>query len=357
MQQSYINDLYQEWFDHHVREVYRHYEENVVAPAEKELFHCFRGIHIAFKAEIDDPLRHRYFKGFKVTDTKPSIKGTYHAGNISIGPHPTLAIKIDKDIATIVFYETNRCESKSIREANRDSFVGIERFLDNDRVIYALRYFNDNFCIEKYNITTLMSLGIDLIGEAIYALYDIFDKINRGEVTFRTPINLIRDRILIGEDKDDVKKHLRALYPFVDPMVYEDLCSLYWDSVSFIRDLLDSRDSSNDYYNFRSPDDYATRINKNALKVREDFYRLDYGDRIYEVDITNRTFKVTKGHEVSKGPEYRGYDIDDLVPTVLFILSPEQTSDIDCLEVLKRIRHYLKTALLRIETLTLITSP
>lgn len=348
MQQSYINDLYQEWFDHYVREVYRHYEENVVAPAEKELLRCFRGIHIAFKAEIDDPLRHRYFKGFKVTDTKPSIKGTYHAGNISIGPHPTLAIKIDKDITTIVFHE---CEAK------RNNFVGIERFLDNDRVIYALRYFKDNFCIEKYNITTLMSLGIDLIGEAIYALYEIFAKINRGEVTFKTPINLIRDRILIGEDKDDVEKHLRTLYPFVDPMVYEDLCSLYWDSASFIRDLLDSRDSSNDYYNFRSPDDYATRINKNVLKVREDFYRLDYGDRIYEVDLTNRTFKVTEGHEVSKGPEYRGYDIDDLVPTVLFILSPEQTADINCIEVLKRIRHYLKTALLRVETLTLITSP
>nr|DAK82167.1 MAG TPA: hypothetical protein [Caudoviricetes sp.] len=342
MQQSYINDLYQEWFDHHVREVYRHYEENVVAPAEKELFRCFRGIHIAFKAEIDDPLRHRYFKGFRVTDTKPSMKGTYHAGNTSIGPHSTLAIKIDKDITTIVFHEC---------EARRDSFVGIERFLDNDRVIYALRYFNDNFCIEKYNITTLMSLGIDLIGEAIYALYDIFDKINCGLVTFRTPINLIRDRILIGEDKDDVKKHLRTLYPFMDPTVYEDLCSLYWDSVFFIRDLLDSRDSSNDYYNFRSPYDHATCINKNALKVREDFYRLDYGDRIYEVDLTNRTFKVTKG------PEYRGYDVDDLVPTVLYILSPEQTSDIDCIEVLKRIRHYLKTALLRVETLTLITSP
>nr|DAO35780.1 MAG TPA: hypothetical protein [Bacteriophage sp.] len=340
MQQSYINDLYQEWFDHHVREVYRHYEENVVASAEKELFHCFRGIHIAFKAEIDDPLRHRYFKGFKVTDTKPSIKGTYHVGNISIGPHPTLAIKIDKDITTIVFYE-----------ANRDSFVGIERFLDNDRLVYALRYFNDNFCVEKYNITTLMSLGIDLIGEAIYALYEIFAKINRGEVTFKTPINLIRDRILIGEDKDDVKKHLRALYPFVDHTVYEDLCSLYWDSASFIRDLLDSRDSSSDYYNFRSPYDHATCINKNALKVREDFYRLDYGDRIYEVDLTNRTFKV------SKGPEYHGYDVDELVPAVLYILSPEQTSDIDCIEVLKRIRHYLKTALLRIETLTLITSP
>nr|DAX55366.1 MAG TPA: hypothetical protein [Caudoviricetes sp.] len=342
MQQSYINDLYQEWFDHHVREVYRHYEENVVAPAEKELFRCFRGIHIAFKAEIDDPLRHRYFKGFKVTDTKPSMKGTYHAGNTSIGPHPTLAIKIDKDITTIVFHE---CEAK------RDSFVGIERFLDNGRIVYALRYFNDNFCIEKYNITTLMSLGIDLIGEAIYALYEIFDKINCGLVTFRTPINLIRDRILIGEDKDDVKKHLRALYPFVDHTVYEDLCSLYWDSVFFIRDLLCSRDSSNDYYNFRSPYDHATCINKNALKVREDFYRLDYGDRIYEVDLTNRTFKV------SKGPEYRGYDVDDLVPTVLFILSPEQTSDIDCLEVLKRIRHYLKTVLLRVETLTLITPP
>lgn len=342
MQQSYINDLYQEWFDHHVIEVYRHYEENVVAPAEKELFCCFRGIHIAFKAEIDDPLRHRYFKGFKVTDTKPSMKGTYHAGNTSIGPHPTLAIKIDKDITTIVFHE---CEAK------RDSFVGIERFLDNDRIVYALRYFNDNSSIEKYNITTVMSLGIDLIGEAIYALYEIFAKINRGEVTFRTPMNLIRDRILIGEDKDDVKKHLRALYPFVDHTVYEDLCSLYWDSVFFIRDLLCSRDSSNDYYNFRSPYDYATRINKNALKVREDFYRLDYGDRIYEVDITNRTFKV------SKGPEYRDHDVDDLVPTVLYILSPEQTSDIDCIEVLKRIRHYLKTALLRVETLTLITSP
>lgn len=349
MQQRYINDLYQEWFDHHVIEVYRHYEECVaVAPAEKELFRCFRGIHIAFKAEIDDPLRHRYFKGFRVTDTKPSMKGTYHAGNTSIGPHPTLAIKIDKDITTIVFHE---CEAK------RDSFVGIERFLDNDRVIYALRYFNDNssiednFCVEKYNITTLMSLGIDLIGEAIYALYEIFDKINCGLVTFRTPINLIRDRILIGEDKDDVKKNLRTLYPFMDPTVYEDLCSLYWDSVFFIRDLLDSRDSSSDDYNFRSPDDYATRINKNALKVREDFYRLDYGDRIYEVDLTNRTFKVTKG------PEYRGYDIDDLVPAVLYILSPEQTADIDCFEVLKRIQHYLKTALLRIETLTLITSP
>ncbi len=340
MQQSYINDLYQEWFDHHVIEVYRHYEDNVVAPAEKELFRCFRGIHIAFKAEIDDPLRHRYFKGFKVTDTKPSMKGTYHAGNISIGPHPTLAIKIDKDITTIVF-----CEAK------RDSFVGIERFLDNDRIVYALRYFNDNFCIEKYNITTLMSLGIDLIGEAIYALYEIFDKINCGLVTFKTPINLIMDRILIGEDEDDVKKHLRTLYPFVDPTVYEDLCSLYWDTASFIRDLLDSRDSSSDYYNFRSPDDYATHINKNVLKVREDFYRLDYGDRIYEVDLTNRTFKV------SKGPEYRGYDVDDLVPTVLFILSPEQTSDINGIEVLKRIRHYLKTALLRVETLTLITSP
>ena len=342
MQQSYINDLYQEWFDHHVIEVYRHYEDNVVAPAEKELFRCFRGIHIAFKAEIDDPLRHRYFKGFKVTDTKPSMKGIYHAGNISIGPHPTLAIKIDKDITTIVFHE---CEAK------RNNFVGIERFLDNDRLVYALRYFNDNFCIEKYNITTLMSLGIDLIGEAIYALYEIFDKINCGLVTFKTPINLIRDRILIGEDKDDVKKHLITLYPFMDPMVYEDLCSLYWDSVFFIRDLLDSRDSSNDYYNFRSPYDHATCINKNALKVREDFYSLDYGDRIYEVDITNRTFKV------SKGPEYRGYDVDDLVPTVLYILSPEQTSDIDCIEVLKRIRHYLKTALLRVETLTLITSP
>ena len=340
MQQSYINDLYQEWFDRYAIEVYRHYEENVVAPAEKELFRCFRGIHIAFKAEIDDPLRHRYFKGFKVTDTKPSMKGTYHAGNTSIGPHPTLAIKIDKDITTIVF-----CE------AMRDSFVGIERFLDNDRLVYALRYFNDNFCIEKYNITTLMSLGIDLIGEAIYALYEIFDKINCGLVTFRTPINLIRDRILIGEDKDDVKKNLRTLYPFVDPMVYEDLCSLYWDSVFFIRDLLDSRDSSNDYYNFRSPSDGTIRINKNALKVREDFYRLDYGDRIYEVDLTNRTFKV------SKGPEYRGYDVDDLVPTVLYILSPEQTSDIDCIETLKRIHHYLKTALLRVETLTLITSP
>lgn len=343
MQQSYINDLYQEWFDHHVIEVYRHYEECVaVAPAEKELFRCFRGIHIAFKAEIDDPLRHRYFKGFKVTDTKPSMKGTYHAGNTSIGPHPTLAIKIDKDITTIVFHE---CEAK------RNNFVGIERFLDNDRLVYALRYFNDNFCVEKYNITTLMSLGIDLIGEAIYALYEIFDKINCGLVTFKTPINLIRDRILIGEDKDDIQKHLRALYPFVETMVYEDLCSLYWDSVFFIRDLLCSRDSSNDYYNFRSPDDYATRINKNALKVREDFYRLDYEDSIYEVDLTNRTFKV------NKGPEYRGYDVDDLVPTVLYILSPEQTSDIDCIEVLKRIRHYLKTALLRVETLTLITSP
>lgn len=346
MQQKYINDLYQEWFDHHVREVYRHYEENVVAPAEKELFHCFRGIHIAFKAEIDDPLRHRYFKGFKVTDTKPSMKGTYHAGNTSIGPHPTLAIKIHKDITTIVF-----CED------NRDSFVGIERFLDNDRLVYALRYFDDNFCVEKYNITTLMSLGIDLIGEAIYALYEIFAKINRGEVTFRTPMNLIRDRILIGENRDDIQKHLRELYSFVGSGVYEDLCSLYWDSTFFIRDLLCSRDSSNDYYNFRSPDDYATRINKNALKVREDFYRLDYGNNIYEVDLTNRTFKVTKGHEVSKSPEYRGYDVDDLVPTVLFILSPEQTSDIDCIEVLKRIRHYLKTALLRVETLTLITSP
>jgi len=236
-------------------------------------------------------------------------------------------------------------------EAKRNNFVGIERFLDNDRIVYALRYFNDNFCIEKYNITTLMSLGIDLIGEAIYALYEIFDKINCGLVTFKTPINLIRDRILIGEDKDDVKKHLRALYPFVDPTVYEDLCSLYWDSVFFIRDLLDSRDSLSDYYNFRSPYDHATCINKNALKVREDFYRLDYGDRIYEVDLTNRTFKV------SKGQEYRGYDVDDLVPTVLYILSPEQTSDIDCIEVLKRIRHYLKTALLRVETLTLITSP
>lgn len=341
MQQRYINDLYQEWFDHYVIEVYRHYEECVaVAPAEKELFRCFRGIHIAFKAEIDDPLRHRYFKGFKVTDTKPSMKGTYHAGNTSIGPHPTLAIKIDNDHTTIVFHEDNR-----------DSFVGIERFLDNDRFVYALRYFNDNFCVEKYNITTLMSLGIDLIGEAIYALYEIFDKINLGEVTFRTPINLIKDRILIGEDKDDIQKHLRALYPFVETMVYEDLCSLYWDSVFFIRDLLCSRDSSNDYYNFRSPDDYATRINKNALKVREDFYRLDYEDSIYEVDLTNRTFKVTKG------PEYRGYDIDDLVPAVLFILSPEQTADIDCFEVLKRIHHYLKTALLRVETLTLITSP
>ena len=341
MQQRYINDLYQEWFDHHVIEVYRHYEECVaVAPAEKELFRCFRGIHIAFKAEIDDPLRHRYFKGFKVTDTKPSMKGTYHAGNTSIGPHPTLAIKIDKDITTIIFYE-----------AKRNNFVGIERFLDNDRLVYALRYFNDNFCVEKYNITTLMSLGIDLIGEAIYALYEIFDKINCGLVTFRTPINLIRDRILIGEDKDDVKKYLRTLYPFMDPTVYEDLCSLYWDSVFFIRDLLDSRDSSNDYYNFRSPDDYATRINKNALKVREDFYRLDYGNSIYEVDLTNRTFKV------SKGPEYRDHGVDDLVPTVLFILSPEQTSDIDCLEALKRIHHYLKTALLRVETLTLITSP
>jgi len=235
--------------------------------------------------------------------------------------------------------------------------VGIERFLDNDRLVYALRYFNDNFsiednfCVEKYNITTLMSLGIDLIGEAIYALYEIFDKINLGEVTFRTPINLIKDRILIGEDKDDIQKHLRALYPFVETMVYEDLCSLYWDSVFFIRDLLCSRDSSNDYYNFRSPDDYATRINKNALKVREDFYRLDYGDSIYEVDLTNRTFKV------GKGPEYRDHGVDDLVPTVLYILSPEQTSDIDCIEVLKRIHHYLKTALLRVETLTLITSP
>lgn len=347
MQQRYINDLYQEWFDHHVIEVYRHYEECVaVAPAEKELFRCFRGIHIAFKAEIDDPLRHRYFKGFKVTDTKPSMKGTYHAGNTSIGPHPTLAIKIDKDITTIIFYE-----------AKRNNFVGIERFLDNDRLVYALRYFNDNFCIEKYNITTLMSLGIDLIGEAIYALYEIFDKINSGEVTFKTPINLIRDRILIGEDKDDIQKHLRTLYPFVETMVYEDLCSLYWDSVFFIRDLLCSRDSSNDYYNFRSPDDYATRINKNALKVREDFYRLDYGDSIYEVDLTNRTFKVTEGHEVSKGPEYRDHDVDDLVSTVLFILSHEQTADIDCFETLKRIRHYLKTALLRVETLTLITSP
>lgn len=353
MQQRYINDLYQEWFDKYVIEVYRHYEECVaVAPAEKELFRCFRGIHIAFKAEIDDPLRHRYFKGFRVTNTKPSMKGTYHAGNISIGPHPTLAIKIDKDHTTIVFYE-----AKSIREANRDSFVGIERFLDNDRLVYALRYFNDNFsiednfCVEKYNITTLMSLGIDLIGEAIYALYEIFDKINCGLVTFRTPINLIRDRILIGEDKDDIQKYLRTLYPFMDPTVYEDLCSLYWDSVFFIRDLLCSRDSSNDYYNFRSPDDYATRINKNALKVREDFYRLDYEDSIYEVDLTNRTFKV------SKGPEYRISDVDDLVPTVLYILSPEQTSDIDCIEVLKRIRHYLKTALLRVETLTLITSP
>jgi len=342
MQQSYINDLYQEWFDRYAIEVYRHYEENVVAPAEKELFRCFRGIHIAFKAEIDDPLRHRYFKGFKVTDTKPSMKGTYHAGNTSIGPHPTLAIKIDKDITTIVFHE---CEAK------RDSFVGIERFLDNDRIVYALRYFNDNFCIEKYNITTLMSLGIDLIGEAIYALYEIFDKINSGEVTFKTPINLIRDRILIGEDKDDIQKHLRTLYPFVEPMVYEDLCSLYWDSVSFIRDFLCSRDSSNDYYSYRSPDDYATCINKNALKVRDDFYRLDYGDSIYEVDLTNRTFKVTEG------PEYRDHDVDDLVPTILFILSPEQTVDIDCIEVLKRIRYYLKTALLRVETLTLITSP
>lgn len=342
MQQSYINDLYQEWFDRYAIEVYRHYEEHIVPQPEEELFCCFRGIHIAFKAEIDDPLRHRYFKGFKVTDTKPSMKGTYHAGNISIGPHPTLAIKIDNDYTTIVFYE---CEAK------RDSFVGIERFLDNDRIVYALRYFNDNSSIEKYNITTLMSLGIDLIGEAIYALYEIFAKINRGEVTFRTPINLIQDRILIGEDKDDVKKNLRTLYPFMDPTVYEDLCSLYWDSVFFIRDLLCSRDSSNDYYNFRSPDDYATRINKNALKVREDFYRLDYEDSIYEVDLTNRTFKV------SKGPEYRGYDVDDLVPTVLYILSPEQTSDIDCFEVLKRIRHYLKTALLRVETLTLITSP
>lgn len=340
MQQSYINDLYQEWFEHYVIEVYRHYEDNIVAPAEKELFRCFRGIHIAFKAEIEDPLRHRYFKGFKVTDIKPSIKGTYHAGNTSIGPHPTLAIKIDKDITTIVF-----CEAK------RDSFVGIERFLDNDRLVYALRYFNDNFCIEKYNITTLMSLGIDLIGEAIYALYEIFAKINRGEVTFRIPMNLIRDRILIGENRYDIDKYLRALYSFVDPLVYEDLCSLYWDSVSFIRDLLDDRDSSNDYYSYRSPDDYATRINKNALKVREDFYRLDYGDSIYEVDLTNRTFKV------GKGPEYRDHGVDDLVPTVLYILSPEQTSDIDCIEVLKRIRHYLKTALLRVETLTLITSP
>jgi len=268
------------------------------------------------------------------------MKGTYHAGNTSIGPHPTLAIKIDNDHTTIVFHEDNR-----------DSFVGIERFLDNDRFVYALRYFNDNFCVEKYNITTLMSLGIDLIGEAIYALYEIFDKINLGEVTFRTPINLIKDRILIGEDKDDIQKYLRALYPFMDPMVYEDLCSLYWDSVFFIRDLLCSRDSSNDYYNFRSPDDYATRINKNALKVREDFYRLDYGDSIYEVDLTNRTFKV------SKGPEYRDHDVDDLVPTVLFILSPEQTVDMDCFETLKRIHHYLKTALLRVETLTLITSP
>lgn len=346
MQQSYINDLYQEWYDRHVRVVYQHYEEHIVPQPEEELFRCFREIHIAFKAEIDDPLRHRYFKGFKVTDTKPSMKGTYHAGNISIGPHPTLAIKIDNDHTTIVFHE-----------ANRDSFVGIERFLDNDRLVYALRYFNDNssiednFCIEKYNITTVESLGIDLIGEAIYALYEIFDKINRGEVTFRTPMNLIRDRILIGEDKDDIQRHLRALYPFVDPVVYEDLCNLYWDSVFFVRDLLCNRDSSNDDYNFRSPDDYATRINKNAIKVREDFYRLDYGDSIYEVDLTNRTFKV------SKGPEYRGYDVDDLVPTVLFILSPEQTTDIDCIEVLKRIRHYLKTALLRIETLTLITSP
>lgn len=340
MQQRYINDLYQEWFDRYAIEVYRHYEEHIVPQPEEELFCCFREIHIAFKAEIDDPLRHRYFKGFKVTDTKPSMKGTYHAGNISIGPHPTLAIKIDKDITTIVFYE-----------AKRDSFVGIERFLDNDRVIYALRYFNANFCIEKYNITTLVSLGIDLIGEAIYALYEIFDKINRGEVTFKTPINLIRDRILIGEDKDDAKKHLRTLYPFMDPTVYEDLCSLYLDSVSFIRDLLNGRDSSNDYYNFRSPYDHATCINKNALKVREDFYRLDYGDSIYEVDLTNRTFKV------SKGPEYRDHDVDDLVPTVLFIMSTEQTVDIDCFEVLKRIRHYLKTALLRIETLTLITSP
>lgn len=340
MQQSYINDLYQEWFDHHVIEVYRHYEDNIVAPAEKELFRCFRGIHIAFKAEIDDPLRHRYFKGFKATDTKPSMKGTYHAGNISIGPHPTLAIKIDKDTTTIVFHE-----------AKRDSFVGIERFLDNDHLVYALRYFNDNFCIEKYNITTLMSLGIDLIGEAIYALYEIFAKINRDEVTFRTPMNLIRDRILIGEDKDDVKKHLRVLYPFMKPMVYEDLCNLYWDSVFFVRGLLVDRDASSDYYHYKGPDDYATRINKNALKVREDFYRLDYGDNIYEVDLTNRTFKV------SKGPEYRDHDVDDLVPTVLFILSPEQTSDMDCFEVLKRIRHYLKTALLRVETLTLITSP
>lgn len=340
MQQRYINDLYQEWFDHHVKEVYRHYEENTVSPSEEELLRCFREIHIAFKAEIDDPLRYRYFKGFKVTNTKPSMKGTYHAGNISIGPHPTLAIKIDKDITTIIF-----CEAK------RDSFVGIERFLDNDRLVYALRYFNDNFCIEKYNITTLMSLGIDLIGEAIYSLYEIFDKINLGEVTFRTPINLIRDRILLGEDRDDIHRHLKALYPFMDPVVYEDLCSLYWNSTFFIRDLLVDRDSSSVDYKYRSPDDYATRINKNALKVREDFYRLDYGDRIYEVDLTNRTFKVVDG------PEYHGYDVNDLLPTVLFILSPEQISDIDCLEVLKRIRDYLKTALLRVETLTLITSP
>ena len=340
MQQSYINDLYQEWCDKHAIEVYRHYEESAASPPEKELLRCFREIHIAFKAEIDDPLRHRYFKGFKVTNTKPSIKGTYHAGNTSIGSHPTLAIKIEKDTTRIVFHE-----------AGRDSSVGIERILDYDRVIYTLKYFEDNFCIEKYNKIIPRSLGIDLIGEAIYALYEIFTKINRGEVIFRTPINLIRDRILIGEDKDDIQKYLRALYPFMDPTVYEDLCGLYWDSVSFIRDLLDSRDSSNDCYNFRSPDDYATRINKNALKVREDFYRLDYNDRIYEVDLTERTFKVVKGHE------YRDYDIDDLVPTVLFILSTEQTADIDCIEVLKRIRHYLKTALLRVETLTLITSP
>lgn len=347
MQQSYINDLYQEWFDRYAIEVYRHYEECVaVASAEKELFRCFRGIHIAFKAEIDDPLRHRYFKGFNVTDTKPSMKGTYHAGNTSIGPHPTLAIKIHKDTTRIVFHE-----------ASKDSFVGVERFLDTDRVIYTLKYFKDNFSVEKYNIATPQSIGIDLIGEAVYALYEIFAKINSGEVTFKTPINLIRDRILIGENEHDVKKHLRALYPFVDHTVYEDLCSLYWDSVSFIRDLLDGRDSSSDDYNFRSPDDYATRINKNALKVREDFYRLDYGDNIYEVDLTNRTFKVTKGHEVSKGPEYRDHDVDDLVPTVLFILSPEQTVDMDCFETLKRIHHYLKTALLRVETLTLITSP
>lgn len=347
MQQSYINDLYQEWFDHHVREVYRHYEECVaVAPAEKELFRCFRGTHIAFKAEIDDPLRHRYFKGFKVINTKPTMKGTYHAGNTSIGPHPTLAIKIDKDITTIIFYE-----------AKRNNFVGIERILDYDRVIYILKYFEDNFCVEKYNKIIPRSLGIDLIGEAVYALYKIFDKINSGEVTFKTPINLIRDRILIGEDRDDIHRHLRALYPFVDPIVYEDLCHLYWDSVFFIRDLLDGRDASSDYYSYKGPDDYATRINKNTLKVREDFYRLDYGNSIYEVDLTNRTFKVTKGHEVSKGPEYRDHDVDDLVPTVLFILSHEQTVDIDCFEVLKRIHHYLKTALLRVETLTLITSP